>query len=72
MTLNVIEHPQKKFIFPFYYGLLHGSGRVDSPADTMVYIMMFDQTVPIRFAMWNFIKDQDGNPDTHRPAFSTS
>jgi hypothetical protein len=68
-TLNVIEHPQKKFIFPFYYGLVHGSGRVDNPGDTMVYIMMFDQKEPIRFAMWNFAKNSEGRPDTHSPAW---
>ena len=35
----------------------------------MVYIMMFDQKEPIRFAMWNFIRDAEGNPDTHSPAW---
>ena len=53
-TLNVIEHPNKKFVHPFYYGLVHGSGKVEAVNDTMVYIMMFDQREPIRFAMWNF------------------
>ena len=68
-TLNIIEHPEKKFIFPFYYGLAHGSGRVESQSDTMVYIMMFDQKESIRFAMWNFAKNSEGKPDTHSPAW---
>jgi hypothetical protein len=68
-TLNIIEHPEKKFIFPFYYGLVHGSGQIDSQSDTMVYIMMFDQKESIRFAMWNFAKDSEGKPDTHSPAW---
>jgi hypothetical protein len=68
-TLNIIESPTKKFIHPFYYGLVHGSGRIDCQEDTMVYIMMFDQKETIRFAMWNFIKDSDGIPDTHSPAW---
>ena len=68
-TLNIIEHPSKKFMLPFYYGLVHGSGCVDNPDDTMVYIMMFDQKESIRFAMWNFIKNAGGMPDTHSPAW---
>ena len=35
----------------------------------MAYIVMFDQAPSIRFAMWNFFKDSDGNPDTHSPAW---
>jgi hypothetical protein len=68
-TLNIIEHPQKKFVYPFYYGLVHGSGNVNSVQDTMVYIMMFDQNEPIRFAMWNFFKNSNDQPDTHSPAW---
>ena len=68
-TLNIIEHPNKKFILPFYYGLMHGSGRDDRQDNTMVYIMMFDQRESIRFAMWNFIKNTRGVPDTHCPAW---
>ncbi len=68
-TLNIIEHPQKKFNRPFYYGLVHGSGRVESQTDTMAYIMMFDQKEPIRFAMWNFTRNSEGTPDTHSPAW---
>jgi hypothetical protein len=68
-VLNIIENPQKKFTLPFYYGLVHGSGLEQSVQDTMVYIVMFDQTDPIRFAMWNFFTDADGRPDTHSPAW---
>ncbi len=68
-TLNIIEHPHKKFILPFYYGLVHGSGNVESKNDTMVYIMMFDQKETIRFAMWNFIRNSEGEADTHSPAW---
>jgi hypothetical protein len=31
--------------------------------------MMFDQDTPIRFAMWNFVKDKAGKADPHRPAW---
>ena len=68
-TLNIIEHPDKKFVLPFYYGLVNGSGRDDSQDDPMVYIMMFDQRDSIRFAMWNFIDSAQGFPDTHCPAW---
>lgn len=68
-TLNIIENPKKRFTLPFYYGLAHGSGQINSQQDTMVYIMMFDQKESIRFAMWNFIKDSNGMPDTHSPAW---
>jgi hypothetical protein len=68
-TLNIIEYPRKKFILPFYYGLVHGSGGIECEEDTMVYIMMFDQKEPIRFAMWNFFLNSDGIPDTHSPAW---
>ena len=37
--------------------------------DTLVYIMMFNQTAPIRFAMWNFNRNAEGKPDTHSPAW---
>jgi len=68
-TLNIIEHPCKKFVFPFYYGLVHGSGDPAASRDTMVYIMMFDQKESVRFAMWNFFRDSEGQPDTHSPAW---
>jgi len=68
-TLNILEDPEKKFIDPFYYGLADGDGDLTTTDDTMVYIMMFDQIEPIRFAMWNFIEDQRGKPDPHSPAW---
>jgi len=68
-TLNLIEDPLKKFVYPFYYGLVHGSGNISSGQDTMVYIMMFNQKESIRFAMWNFFRNAEGYPDTHSPAW---
>ena len=68
-TLNIVEHPTKKFIEPFYYGLVDGDNDLKTEDDTLVYIMMFDQTAPIRFAMWNFIRNAEGKPDTHSPAW---
>jgi hypothetical protein len=50
-TLNVIEDPNKQFIYPFYYGLMDGDGDPTTSGDTMAYIMMFDQKDPIRFAL---------------------
>ena len=32
-------------------------------------MVLFDQTDSIRFAMWNFFKDDAGIPDTHSPAW---
>ena len=60
-SLNIIEHPTMKFIEPFYYGLVDGDNDLKTEDDTLVYIMMFDQTVPIRFAVWR--------ADTHSPAW---
>jgi len=68
-TLNVIENPTKKFLLPFYYGLVDGDGDLGTTDDTMAAILMFDQTEPIRFALWNFIRDASGNPDPHSPAW---
>ena len=68
-TLNLIEHPHKKFITPFYYGLLDGDHNLNTKDDTLIYLVLFDQTSPIRFAMWNFFKDEEGLPDTHSPAW---
>lgn len=58
--LNVVEDPRKRFLHPVYYGLLEGG---------MAYTMMFDHAEAIRMAMWNFVEDEDGRPDTHRPAW---
>lgn len=68
-ALNIVEHPTKKFVSPFYYGLIDGDNDLSTQDDTLAYIMMFDQTTPIRFAMWNFIKEEIGKPDPHSPAW---
>lgn len=67
-TLNVIEHPTKRFAYPFYYGLMDYP-HPDEPDLPMAYLMMFDQAESIRFAMWNFICGPDGLPDTRHPAW---
>lgn len=68
-TLNVVEHPRKRFITPFYYGLIDADHDLTTHDDTLLYLVLFDQTDAIRFAMWNFIRDEHGNPDTHSPAW---
>jgi hypothetical protein len=68
-TLNIVEHPCKKFLKPLYYGLIDGDHDLNTTDDTLAYLMMFDQAGPMRFAMWNFITDASGAPDTHRPAW---
>lgn len=67
--LNLVEHPTKQFVLPFYYGLIDGDGDPATQDDTMAYIVMFDQRAPIRFALWNFIRGADGTPDPHQPAW---
>ena len=57
------------FVYPFCYGLVDGDGQLETTDDTMVYIMMFDQRDSIRFAMWNFYRDEAGQPDAHSPAW---
>jgi hypothetical protein len=68
-ALNIVEHPSKHFLKPFYYGLIDGDHDLATTNDTLAYIMMFDQTTTIRFAMWNFVRDAAGHPDPHRPAW---
>lgn len=68
-TLNLIENPTKKFLKPVYYGLLDGDQDLETDEDTLVYILMFDQSEPIRFSLWNFIRDSEGRPDPHSPAW---
>ncbi|MCP4643137.1 MAG: hypothetical protein GY851_22005, partial [bacterium] len=46
-----------------------GDGDPETEDDTLAYVMMFDQAEPIRFAMWNFNKTADGQPDTRSPAW---
>ena len=68
-TLNLIENPGKKFITPFYYGIVDGDHDLNTTDDRLLYLVLFDQTEPIRFAMWNFIKNEAGDPDPHSPAW---
>ncbi len=68
-TLNLIEHPSKKFIKPFYYGLIDGDHDLGTEGDVLAYVVMFDQRETIRFAEWNFIKDAQGMADPHSPAW---
>jgi hypothetical protein len=68
-TLNIIEHADKKFLHPFYYGLMDGDANRETVDDTMAYVMMFDQKESIRLAMWNFEKDENRNPDPMKPAW---
>jgi len=68
-TLNLIENPTKKFLLPFYYGLVDCDGNLDTQDDTMAYVMMFDRKEPIRLALWNFIKNAAGEFDPHSPAW---
>ncbi len=68
-TLNIIEHQEKRFVLPFYFGLIDGDQDLATKDDTFAYILMFDQIEPMRFALWNFIKDESGKPDPHSPAW---
>ena len=68
-TLNLIENPGKKFITPFYYGIVDGDHDLNTTDDRLLYLVLFDQTEPIRFALWNFIKNEAGDPDPHSPAW---
>ncbi len=68
-TLNLIENPRKKFLLPFYYGLVDGDGNAETRDDTMAYVMMFDRKEPMRLALWNFIKNAAGEFDPHSPAW---
>lgn len=68
-TLNLVTSPTKAFLTPFYYGLLDGDHDLQATDDRLLYLMLFDQTDSIRFAMWNFIRAHSGNPDMHSPAW---
>lgn len=57
------DYEGREFRVPLYYGLVDGDGNFSTTGDTMCFLMMFDQWVPIRFALFNF----SGN--THRPAW---
>lgn len=67
-ALNIVQHTSKRFIKPFYYGLMQQS-HPDDPEVPMAFVMMFDNPEVIRFAMWNFYQDANGTPDTTRPAW---
>ena len=66
--LNVVESEAKRFVEPFYYGLLNEQEN-SNRGDALAYVMMFDAVQPIRFAMWNFVRNSAGDPDTHSPAW---
>ena len=68
-TVNLFETPSKRFRLPFFYGLLDGDHDPATTDDTLAYIVMFDQCENIRFALWNFMIDTAGKPDTHSPAW---
>ena len=68
-TLNLIENTEKHFILPFYYGILDQDLNPSTKEDQLLYLVLFDQTTSIRFAMWNFFKNEDNQPDTHSPAW---
>lgn len=68
-TLNLVTHPTKRFITPFYYGLLDADHRLETTDDQLLYLVLFDQTESIRFAMWNFYRNEQDQPDTHSPAW---
>ncbi len=68
-TLNLIENSEKKFITPFYYGLIDGDHDLKTTDDRLLYLVLFVQTESIRFAMWNFIKNKMGDSDQHSPAW---
>lgn len=67
--LNVTEHPTKRFLTPFYYGLIDGDHDLSSTDDRLMFLVLFDQCESIRFAMWNFYKNEQELPDTHSPAW---
>ena len=68
-SLNIIEHPTKRFARSFYYGLLDGDHDLTTTNDRLAYIVMLEPGAHMRFALWNFIKDNNGNPDPHSPAW---
>ena len=50
-ALNIVEHPAKRFVYPFYYGPLDGDQISRRTEMRLAYIVMFDQTALIRFAL---------------------
>lgn len=66
--LNLIER-DKKFITPFYYGIVDGDHDLETKSDKLLYLVLFDQTDAIRFALWNLFVNENGDADTHSPAW---
>ena len=63
--LNVLESPTARFSRPFFFGLMQ-----DQVTDRlMVYAMFFESAECHRFAMWNFKRNEYGQPDPHHPAW---
>ena len=52
-----------------YYGIVDDDHDLNTTDDRLLYRVLFDQTEPILFAMWNFIKNEAGDPDPHSPAW---
>jgi hypothetical protein len=55
--LNIRETHRCAFLLPFFFGLMDGDGNLATANDDMVYLMMFDQAEPIRFALWHWSQD---------------
>lgn len=68
-SLNIAENTAKKFTLPFYYGIIDADRDLSTTMDRHLFLVLFDQTDSIRFAMWNFFKNDAGTPDTHSPAW---
>jgi len=52
--LNIPASKELYFTMPCYYGLLDVSVAESDHQNPMAYIMMFDQSTPIRFSVWNW------------------
>ena len=68
-TLGLVTDSNERFVAPFYYGVLDGDHNFDTKDDQLLFLVLFDQTASIRFAMWNFFKSKRGKADTHSPAW---
>jgi len=54
---NVCAVPGVRFTLPFYYGLRDGDMNPGTTDDTTAFIMMFDDPMNTRFAVWNWGED---------------
>jgi len=54
---NARIDPDVRFTIPFYYGLRDADMDPGTTDDTMAYIMMFDDPMTSRFAVWNWGDD---------------